>query len=610
MIDPERRGQLSAGSRALLLIERERELAAIEQRLDSLDGGAGGVLVLEGGAGLGKSRLVQEAVERAAPRGVQILGATAFQYEQEFAFGVTVQMLEPPTKRLNGGDREELFAGAASLARALLQGTTPEHALPRAPFATVHGLYWVVVNLAAHQPVLLYVDDLHWCDEASLRFLSYLAARVEGLPVMILAATRPRAAVEPEALAQWRTQTSADTLRLRALAADGVSTLVHSALGDAALGDAAPEICRACAEVSAGNPFMLHELLLALQADELQSDDLIGRVRTLGGEFLGHAALLRLRRLDSDAVALARAAALLADDTPLRRAAAVAELELGPAAIAADALAAEQILAGGTEMRFSHPLIREAIYAEIPTAQCAVAHLRAARLLAEDGLAPEQVAAHLLAAAPAGDPWVVEMLRRAARRARSQGAPEPAARYLQRALHEPPLGEIRAELLVELGSAEVAAGIDSAVDRLAEALELQTEPLARAATAMELSRAMTAGGSTREASEVLERTLDELPDGDPAARELGYVVLADYLASAVFLPGLRRRSIERAAPLLSAAPQGVTSGERRMLAVLAMRSGQQGSAISDTVALAERAWSDGALLADEGPEGNGWLMVD
>lgn len=610
MTDPERKPQaptrVATPSHVPVLIERERELAAIEQRLAALTGGRGGVLVLEGGAGLGKTRLLQEAVARAAPQGVQILRATAFRHEHEFAFGVTLQLLEPPTRGAAGDDADRLFAGAASLARALLEGTTPDHAAPRAPFATVHGLYWVVVNLATRRPLLLCVDDLQWCDDASLRFLSYLAARVEELPVMILAANRPRGTAEPEALAQWRTQTSADTLPLRALAAGGVSTLVHSALGEAA-----PEFCLACREVSAGNPFRLHELLLRWQADELPATaELVGRLRTLGGEFLGQAALLRLRRLDRAAVELAQAAALLPDGTPLRRVAAVAQLKLEAAAVAADALAAEQILAGGTATTFAHPLIREAVYAEIPAAQCAVAHLRAARLLAHEGVTPEQVAAHLVAAPPAGDAWVVEMLRSAARRARSQGAPEPAARYLLRALNEPPAGDARAAVLVELGSAEVAAGIDSAADRLTEALDLQAEPLARAATALELSRALTARGDTREASEVLDQRLDELPAGDPAARELSYVVLADYLANAVFLPGLRRRAIERAAPFLSAAPAGVTSGERRVLAVLAMRSGQQGNALGDTVSLAQRAWSDGALLADEGPDGTGWLMVD
>src|SRR6201999_123200 len=103
--------------------------------------------------------------------------------EREFPFGVIRQLFEPVLAEVG---REVAFAGAAEAARPVFEGETSEGAT----FAVLHGLYWLTLNVGAERPLLLAVDDLHWCDRPSLRFLAYLVRRLEGQPVLVTASVR------------------------------------------------------------------------------------------------------------------------------------------------------------------------------------------------------------------------------------------------------------------------------------------------------------------------------------------------------------------------------------------------------------------------------------
>src|SRR5689334_20167568 len=151
------------------LREREREVAAIRELLD----GRGRMLLLEGRAGIGKTSLIEVACSRAAELGVEVLRARGSELESGFAFGVVRQLFE---RRLAGaglGERAALLAGPAAAVRPLLAGEltvqptgqTTGQAAGDSSFAVLHGLYWLVVNLAAGRPLLLAVDDAHWADE-------------------------------------------------------------------------------------------------------------------------------------------------------------------------------------------------------------------------------------------------------------------------------------------------------------------------------------------------------------------------------------------------------------------------------------------------------------
>ena len=128
---------------------------------------------------------------------------------------------------------------------------------------------------------------------------------------------------------------------------------------------------------------------------------------------------------------MARAVAVLGEQPGLEAIAALAGVEEGAAAEAVDALVRAEILRADEPLGFVHPLVRDAVYGELPAARRGLEHARAARLLHDLGASPERIAAQLMPAPPRGDAWVVERLREAAAIAVERGAPEAALAHLR-----------------------------------------------------------------------------------------------------------------------------------------------------------------------------------
>src|SRR5918997_1908267 len=155
------------------LLERQGELAAVGGLLAAARAGSGRVVLIEGPVGIGKSRLLQESRTRAVPLGFRVLSARGGELERDFAFGVVRQLLEPCLVRANAGEGERLMAGAAARSQVVF-GPAAEDGGADATHTALHGLYWLVANLAERSPLLLAVDDGHWVDRPSLRFVLYL----------------------------------------------------------------------------------------------------------------------------------------------------------------------------------------------------------------------------------------------------------------------------------------------------------------------------------------------------------------------------------------------------------------------------------------------------
>lgn len=153
------------------LLERGEELVYIEQAVGPLRRGKHGVLVIQGAAGIGKSALLRTLCERVTGQGTQILTARGSELERDLGFGIVRQLLEVRMVRAKESERAELLAGAARLAASVL-GLSRERVDDS--FAALHGLYWLVANLALSGPLVCAVDDLHLADEPSLRWLVYL----------------------------------------------------------------------------------------------------------------------------------------------------------------------------------------------------------------------------------------------------------------------------------------------------------------------------------------------------------------------------------------------------------------------------------------------------
>jgi predicted ATPase len=322
------------------LLEREGELAVLEQLLERAREGDGRLMLLEGVAGIGKTRLLQSARGFAQGHGMRVLAARGTELEREFPFGLVRQLFEPLVHAASAEQRDQLLEGAARPAALVIGVETggdsaPADTLIDPSFATLNSLYWLTSNLAEEAPLLLVVDDAHWADKASLWFLKFLLPRIADLPVLLAVAARPaEPGAEVAPLLELSLDPAARVLRPNALSEAAVRELVRARLPDA---DEA--FCTACHEGSGGNPFMLRELLVELAAEgSTGAAAEAARVREVVPATIQRAVLARLARLPEEAHCLSRAVAVLGDDTDLGQAADLAGLERTAAAGAADAV--------------------------------------------------------------------------------------------------------------------------------------------------------------------------------------------------------------------------------------------------------------------------------
>jgi DNA-binding CsgD family transcriptional regulator len=530
-------GRVVSSATVGALRERERELGAVREGLDRARAGEGTLLLVEGPAGVGKTELVREARAEAVRARVMPLEARGSELEQPFAFGTVLQLLEPMIGQASG--RADLFAGAAGPAARLFERDERQSPGADVGFEALHSLYWLVVNLADHAPLLVSVDDCQWVDRDSLRFLAYLAQRIEGLRVAMLLAGRPpdSAAAETGSLwAQVASRPEAGVLYPRPLSEHAAVALARERLG----AEAADEFCRACHTATGGNPLFLRELLSALNAAGVEaSAGAASQVQAVGPAAVSRFVLHRLARLGPSASELARAVAVLGDDSELQLAVRVSGLSEESARAAADDLVRADIFVGAERPGFVHPIVRAALYEDLAPGEREARHAAAAEALAGEGASPERVTAHLLLTAPTGDGRRVEMLRSAARVAARRGAPGAAAARLRRALAESPGERERAEILAELGRFEVASmQFEAAEEHLHSALASSGEPMIRADAASTLGRcAIASGGRSAEAAvDALASLADQLRPLDlERSLELG----SELLMVAIAVPRMR-----------------------------------------------------------------------
>jgi len=499
------------------LLERDRELAAVDELLKR-----GGVVLVEGRAGIGKTALLEAACLRAEGRGREVLRARGSELETGFAFGVVRQLFERRVVGADGPERDTLLAGSAGAVRSLLLGELVDTSTFDTSFAVLHGLYWLTVNLADERPLLIAVDDAHWADQPSLRWLAHLAPRLEGPEVALLLASRPA-----EQIPAWREALVGEAhsvLRPGLLSEAAVGVIVRIALGP----KATDELCRAMWAASGGNPLYLTELLRVARSRDGPPEALDAAELVAGGHGgVARRVLAGVRDLAPAALPLAQALAVLGDGCELRHAAAIADVELSEAIALASAFVRLEVLADDAPPRFIHPVVRDAVEASLASGARDALHRSAARLLEADGAAPGQVAAHLVGARPAGDCWVVYRLRQAARTAMRSGAPAAAAELLARALSEPPPRKQRVVVLREAARAEAGAGREAACALLEEAQRLESDPRERAEIGLEIAETYAGLFRWVEGVDVIERALGELGEADRelAARLEGELVV-------------------------------------------------------------------------------------
>lgn len=571
------------------LLERDAELAVLDAAIGSLASGSGRPVIIEGPAGIGKTRLVAAVRERAAGRGVGVLSARGGEMERDFPFGVVRQLLEA---QVTGPGGEALLAGAASAARPALSAPPEDAGAPHdGSFAVLHGLYWVVVNLASAGPVVMTIDDLHWCDRPSLRALAYLTRRLDGLPVLLVGCLRPSEPGTDEALIADLVHDPA-VIRVRpgALGPQAAAALLSTRLGTAP----DPALAAACHDATGGNPLLLSELASAMaiegpgggrEAEEL--------VRSVGPRAVSRAVLGRLARLSGRALPVARAVAVLGDGAGLPAVAALAGIPRDEAATAVAALARADILGPEPPLGFVHPLVRDAVYTDLPLGDREDWHARAARLLADAGEPDERVAAHLLLSPPRGDPATAALLVRAADMSLSRGAAEGAVAYLTRALAEPPAQGDRAALLLRLGECEGYLTGTRAAGHLRAAFRAAEDPALRARAAVALAQTLQFVGDPGEADAVTREALAS-PGLDPDLRDR---LRAGHLCTALYDPSILPLDADDFRRHRTVGGDG--TGARMLAGIAAYQWAVTGGPAAECVPLALHAVGGEALWVDQ-----------
>jgi hypothetical protein len=381
------------------LVGRRLALGALRAAVDEAVAGLGGLVLLAGDAGMGKTALATEAVAYARGRGADTAWAACWEGDGAPGFWPWVQLL----RTLAPEDGQALFGGrGGDAAGGGAGGLLGDEAAVR--FGTFDATLRLLRERAARRPLVLVLDDLHWADVSSLRLLMFLARHVHDAPVLVVGTYREvevRAAEEPARALLAELAGQAELVQLTGLTTDEVADLFHKTGGERP----SAELARAVQERTAGNPFFVTQIarLISTQGASLEHVAMSG-VPPAVGEVLAR----RLARLPTDVAALLGAAAVLGRRFSLATLAVVAALPAEQAVELLDVAVRNGIVEhdGAGSGRFSHDLFRQVCYERLGSSQTAALHLAAADAL-EQQTAPAsaaEIAHHRLAASPVGDP--------------------------------------------------------------------------------------------------------------------------------------------------------------------------------------------------------------
>lgn len=503
-----------------VLVGRRTELEMLNAVLTDPGRGDYRVVQIVGEQGIGKTRLVSEACRDAERRRYLVFSGRSAELEGGEPFGVLVDALDDYLASLERRDLERIESELDQLAwvfPAMARLVDRPHELLATERYRAHrAVRGLLEVLGTRQPMVLALDDVHWADEASREFLSYLARRPPKGPVVIVLCFRPAQLQGPLAAALDASTMSGGSLRLDLgpLTSDEADELMGSRVPGAARG----EVYR----LSGGNPFYIDQLARA--GDIAHAD-----APRVGLDSLGAPVPAVVRRglaaeiaaLSPGARSLVQGAAVVGDPFEVGLAATAAATPAEPELAAIDELVDADLVRPGSVPRrfaFRHPLVRHAIYDSAPAGWRIGAHGRAARALDAQGAGPAARAHHVERSAQPGDVAAAAVMIEAAD-ASSGRAPAMAAHWYEAALRilpdAPTAASGRLAVLVALAPMLEAIGrLDDSRSALLDALELA--PPDDAAQRVRLSASCAAVerllGLYSVADARLHRALADLPD--------------------------------------------------------------------------------------------------
>lgn len=415
------------------LVGRASSMAALREALEAARQGRGGICLVTGETGVGKTRLVEELCDEA--EGVQSILVSSDGPDGApnlWAFIQTVRALR---------------AGGAPIGPeldVLAEGRVPAATLadPQARFALFDATSRALTTCARSRPLLLVVDDLHLADLDTLRLIALLSPQLRSAPLLLVAtysSTTPRLPSFRAAMSALSQEPSTSVLRLEPLTRDDVAALVRQANGRA-LSEA---LVDKVFEKTKGNPLLVTQLVHVLKAEERVGSGGMATSVLVGGDGIRDTITGMLAALPESANRVLDVAAVFGTTFPLAPLAAALDLsnELVLGELDAADVARIVTRAGPASYRFTYPLVRDVLYKRLLSSDRARLHGRVASALEQHlGDAPDhervgEIAEHLVEAAAAGDVnAAADCSLRAASLANLAGDPQAAARYAARGL--------------------------------------------------------------------------------------------------------------------------------------------------------------------------------
>ena len=434
---------------------RQAEAAALAEALDQAASGRPAIVLIQGEAGIGKTRLLAGLLADASGRGMQVAAGRAEELERSRPFGLVSSAF--------GCTRSAPDPRRAAIARLLATHGGGNGAPitvtsdPGLQFRAVDAFADLVEDLALSGPLLVGLDDLQWADPSSLLTLAAVARRLAYLPVAVIGCFRPAPRVaDLERMIGALELAGARQLTLRGLPEAAVASLAADAV-DAVPG---PGLLAGLSG-AAGNPLFVTELLAALiQQGAIATDGGRAEVSELSlPSTLRLTILRRLSFLTEDTLQALRAASILGSGFSLADLASVTgRPALDLSVVLAEAIRARVLEDDGAVLRFRHDLIRESIYADLPASVRRGLHREAGHRLAQARAPARQIAEHLARGAARGDAAAIGWLTRAAREA-AERSPDVAADLLARATGlMDPQDPGRDQLLAEQAGSLMLAG--------------------------------------------------------------------------------------------------------------------------------------------------------
>ncbi|KOV86046.1 MULTISPECIES: ATP-binding protein [unclassified Streptomyces] len=607
-------GRPSAAGSAPLW-ERDAELATVAQALDVLcadQSSAGSLLVIRGEAGLGKTALLAETRRIAERRGCAVWSARGAETLRSVPFHVVRQLLQPALLSLLPEEAREYLGDWYDIAGPAL-GIAEPQADNADPQYVCDGLVAAVRRLSRRQwPLVLLVDDAHWADQETLRWLAAFAERLDDLSVLVVVARRPgEVSGDSARLLDAVAAAGRPVPTLSALTPDATAGLTRATVGR----HADDAFCREVWAVTGGNPYDTVELLAKVRDSELQPVEAqAGELRALNRAARGGGLVDRLKGLGLEATRFAWAAAILGTGITVDMVAELATMNDELARTCAELLCNARILTrpeppAGTErtdgeLEFVHPLIATAVYNSIPPGVCTAMHGVAAQMITERGRGAAEAARHLLKVHPDDDEELVGQLREAAREHLAVGAPDAARRCLERALAEPPLPEVHAHVLYELGCATLLTNPAVTIDHLQSALGMPgLDGDDRVDAVVRLSQALLHNDQLEEAVRTVEAEAARHEAGPVRMRLQAFQFMWEGIHGETVSPARSRRLAE-----LASTCAGRDNAERALLILRGFDAMTHGESADEVIDLCDRALVNGRLAPGLGWTDPEWGM--